>query len=139
MLEVWLPLLAFMTLIGTWYHVLRLRERATAHARRLCEQHGVQLLDDSVALHRLRVNWRRGALQVMREYGFETSRGGDDRQPAIITLLGDRIVGESMPARDDHDAMAPAIRILHDVPPMRTAPGAGGKIVPITRARRTLH
>jgi hypothetical protein len=66
-LEVWLPLLAFMALIGSWYHVLRLRERATAHARRLCEQHGVQLLDDSVALHPLRLNWRRGALHVMRE------------------------------------------------------------------------
>lgn len=138
-LEIWLPLLAFMALIGTWYHVLRLRERATAHARRLCEQHGVQLLDDSVALHRLRANWRRGALHVMREYGFDTSRGGDDRRPATITLLGDRIVGESMPARDDRDAVVPTVRMLHDVPPMQAAPDADGKVVPITRARRTLH
>jgi len=112
-LEVWLPLLAFMALIGSWYHVLRLRERATAHARRLCEQHGVQLLDDSVALHRLRLNWRRGALHVMREYRFETSRGGDDRQPASVRLLGDRIVGESMPAPHHPDAGAHAFR---DVP-----------------------
>ena len=66
MLEVWLPLLALMVLIGSWHHVLRLRERATVHARRLCERHGVQLLDDSVALHRLRADWRRGTLQVMR-------------------------------------------------------------------------
>lgn len=138
-LEIWLPLLAFMALIGMWYHVLRLRERATAHARRLCEQHGVQLLDDSVALHRLRVNWRRGALHVMREYRFDTSRGGDDRQSATINLLGDRIVGESMPARDDRDAAAPTVRMLHDVPSMQAAPDADGKVVPITRARRTLH
>ncbi|HKU79416.1 MAG TPA: DUF3301 domain-containing protein, partial [Rhodanobacteraceae bacterium] len=72
MLEVWLPLLAVAAIAAWWYHVLRLRERATAHARRLCERHGVQLLDDSVALHRLRMNWRRGTLHVTREYRFET-------------------------------------------------------------------
>lgn len=138
MLEVWLPRLAFMVLIGSWYHVLRLRERATAHARRLCERHGVQLLDDSVALHRLRMNWRRGALHVMREYRFETSRGGDDRQPASIRLLSGRIVGESMPAAHRPDAAAHAFR---DVPgvPARHAPDGDANIVPITRARRTLH
>lgn len=138
-LEIWLPLLAFMALIGTWYHVLRLRERATAHARRLCEQHGVQLLDDSVALHRLRANWRRGALHVVREYRFDTSRGGDDRQSATITLLGDRIVGESMPAHADRDAVAATVQALHGAAPMQTVPDAGNRVVSITRARRTLH
>jgi hypothetical protein len=140
-LEVWLPLLAFLVLIGSWYHVLRLRERATAHARHLCESQGVQLLDDSVALHRLHLNWRRGTLHVLREYRFETSRGGDDRQPASVRLLGDRIVGESISARHDpdNDAAVPPIRVLHGVPPMQTAPDAGNKVVPITRARRTLH
>ena len=139
MLEVWLPLLAFMALIGSWYHVLRLRERATAHARRLCEQHGVQLLDDSVALHRLRLNWRRGALHVMREYRFETSRGGDDRQPASVRLLGDRIVGESMPAPHHPDAGAHAFRDVPGLPAAWRTPDDDGNIVPITRARRTLH
>ena len=139
MLEVWLPLLAFMVLIGSWYHVLRLRERATAHARRLCERYGVQLLDDSVALHRLRLDWRRGALHVMREYRFETSRGGDDRQPASIRLLGDRIMGESMPGPHHPDAEVHAFRDVPDVPAARRAPDGDANIVPITRARRTLH
>lgn len=141
MLEVWLPLLAFMALIGAWYHVLRLREHATAHARRLCERDGVQLLDDSVALHRLRVNRRRGALHVMREYRFETSRGGDDRQPASITLIGDRVVGASMPARagSGHDAPTPAIHQLHVIPPQQADTDRDNNVVPITRARRTLH
>lgn len=139
MLEVWLPLLALMVLIGSWHHVLRLRERATVHARRLCERHGVQLLDDSVALHRLRADWRRGTLHVMREYRFETSRGGDDRQPASIRLLGDRIVGESMPSPHHPDAGAHAFRDVPDVAAAWRAPDGDGNIVPITRARRTLH
>jgi hypothetical protein len=138
-LEVWLPLLAFMVLIGSWYHVLRLRERATAHARRLCERHGLQLLDDSVALHRLRLNWRRGTLHVMREYRFETSRGGNDRQPASVRLLGDRIVGESMPAPHHPDAEAHAFRDMPGVPAAWRTPDGDANIVPITRARRTLH
>ena len=139
MLEVWLPLLALMVLIGSWHHVLRLRERATVHARRLCERHGVQLLDDSVALHRLRADWRRGTLHVMREYRFETSRGGDDRQPASIRLLGDRIVGESMPSPHHPDTGAHAFRDVPDVAAAWRAPDGDGNIVPITRARRTLH
>jgi hypothetical protein len=138
-LEVWLPLLALMVLIGSWHHVLRLRERATVHARRLCERHGVQLLDDSVALHRLRADWRRGTLHVMREYRFETSRGGDDRQPASIRLLGDRIVGESMPSPHHPDAGAHAFRDVPDVAAAWRAPDGDGNIVPITHARRTLH
>ena len=140
-LEVWVPLLGSMVLVGSWYHVLRLRERATAHARQLCERNGLQLLDDSVAMHRLRVNWRRGALHVMREYRFETSRGGDDRQPASIRLLGDRVVGERMPARNDLgiEAAAPVVPVLRSVPPVQAAPEADSNVVSITRARRTLH
>jgi hypothetical protein len=118
--------------------VLRLRERATAHARHLCESQGVQLLDDSGAYHRQHQNWRLGTLHVMRESRFETRRGGDDRQPASVRLLGDRIVGESMPAPHHPDAGAP-FRDVPGLPVARHAPGGDTNIVPITRARRTLH
>lgn len=142
MLEIWLPLLAIAAAIAGWYHVLRLREHVTAHARKLCEQYGVQLLDDSVALHRLRIKHQRGALRVTREYRFETSCGGNDRQSASITLHGDRIVGTSMPARAASAADASA----HAAPftprtaaTMADAATTGGNVVPFTRARRTLH
>ena len=140
-LEVWLPLLLCMALAGTWYHVLRLHERAVLHARRVCEQHGLQLLDDSVSLHRVRASWRRRALQVAREYRFDTSLGGHDRQAASITLLGDRVVGASLPQRDGyaHDAPAPSVHVLHDIPPAQADAGAGNNVIPLARARRTLH
>lgn len=141
MLEVWLPLLLCMAIAGTWYHVLRLRERAVLHARRVCEQHGLQLLDDSVALHRVRASWRHRALQVTREYRFDTSLGGHDRQTASITLLGDRVMGASLPQRDgfDYNGSMSSGRVLHDIPPARADIGAGNNVVPLTRARRTLH
>lgn len=139
MLEVWLPLLSCMFIAGTWYHVLRLRERAILHARRICEQHGLQLLDDSVALHRVHASWRHRALQVTREYRFDTSLGGHDRQAASITLLGDRVVGASLPSQPPSP----------DAPPAATSPFAPatlarsgefpGNVVPLDRRRRTLH
>lgn len=140
MLEVWLPLLSLLALAATWYHVLRLREHVTAHARKLCEQSGLQLLDDSVSLHRLRANWRDGALRVTREYRFETSRGGDDRQTASITLHGDRIIGSSMPSVPVPATFAttsvatPSLR-----PTLPRQDSASGNVVPFERGRRTLH
>lgn len=139
MLEVWLPLLSIAAIAVWWYHALRLRERAVAHARRLCERQGLQLLDDSVALHRLRINWRHGALHVTREYRFDTSLGGNDRRAASITLLGERIVSASLPEHDAPAAHAP-VSSLDALPPRTTSEAhPDGNIVPITRARRTLH
>lgn len=140
MLEVWLPLLAILALTTWWYHVLRLRERATARARRVCEQLGLQLLDDSVALHRLRLNWRRGPLHVTREYRFDTSLGGNDRRTASITLLGNRIVSASLPEGVPVDpATTTSVRVSYGIPLPTPGRDGGSNVIPISRARRTLH
>ncbi|HJR12168.1 MAG TPA: DUF3301 domain-containing protein [Rhodanobacteraceae bacterium] len=139
MLEIWLPLLSITALGMWWYHALRLRERAIAHARHLCERRGLQLLDDSVALHRLRMNWRHGSLHVTREYRFDTSFGGNDRRAASLTLLGDRIVSASAPQREAPATPAPASPYGALPPRIASETHPGDNIVPITRARRTLH
>ncbi|MDE2223677.1 MAG: DUF3301 domain-containing protein [Xanthomonadaceae bacterium] len=139
MLEIWLPLLSITALGMWWYHALRLRERAVAHARRLCERRGLQLLDDSVALHRLRMNWRHGGLHVTREYRFDTSLGGNDRRAASLTLLGDRIVSASAPQREAPATPAPASPCGALPPRIASEAHPSDNIVPITRARRTLH
>ena len=83
MLEVWLPLLSIAAVAMWWYHVLRLRERAVAHARDLCERHGMQLLDDSVALHRLHVDWRHRPPRVTR-----LPHSGGTEKPGPTALVG---------------------------------------------------
>lgn len=140
-LQVWLPLLGFVVLGWSWYHVLRLREHAVSQARQLCERHGVQLLDGSVSLRRLRANWRNGSLHVTREYRFDTSVDGHDRRSASITLFGDRIVSANVPERKPFDGgvtPAPAPRCC---PP--SEPGRGSSstdnVIPVGRIRRTLH
>ena len=141
MLEVWLPLLGIIALTGSWYHVLRLREHATTRARRICEQHGLQLLDDSVALHRMGFDWRHGALRITREYRFDTSLGGNDRRTASITLHGDRIVSARVPERDGFgdETATLAVGPVHGVPPASPDTDANNHVVPITHARKTLH
>lgn len=137
-LEVWLPLLGLMALGAAWYHVLRLRERATLHARQLCERHGLQLLDDSVGLHRLHARWRNGTLQVTREYRFDTSLGGDDRRTASITLLGERIVATRLPSQEPSPGAPVATSPF--VPATLARSGEfPDNVVPLNRRRRTLH
>lgn len=90
--EIWgLALLA--GLAGFWWDGLKKREIAVLAARRACERAGVQLLDATVALARLRL--RRDADQrarFYREFAFEFSDTGDDRQPGRVFLLGERLL-----------------------------------------------
>ncbi|TAN05187.1 MAG: DUF3301 domain-containing protein [Rhodanobacteraceae bacterium] len=124
----------------SWYHALRLREHAVALARSTCERHALQLLDDSVALHRLRMRWRRGALHILREYRFDVSEGGNDRRTASFTLLAGRVVAASLPARRAPPPTPPVSACAPQMTPRAPSPGgAGNNVVPITRGHRTLH
>jgi hypothetical protein len=92
-----LLLLLLAGLAWFWWDSLQKREIALAAARRACESAGVQFLDASVALRKLRV--RRDAMQrarFYREYAFEYSTQGDDRQPGWVWLLGPRVVNVTL-------------------------------------------
>lgn len=72
-----------------WYDTLRAREAAIRFARQLCEQHQVQLLDQTVTLQRVWVKRnRRGRLNWLRTYHFEFSETGATRQIGIVSLSG---------------------------------------------------
>ncbi len=91
-------LLAGLAGLGAfWWDGLQKRELALQAARRVCEQAGVQLLDDTVALRRLAL--RRDPemrARVYREYGFEYSSVGDDRQAGRVYLLGRRVLSADL-------------------------------------------
>ena len=88
-----LLLLLLAALAWFWWDSLQKREIALASARQACEHAGVQFLDASVALRKIRL--RRDSDQrarLHREYGFEYSTEGDDRQTGRVWLLGGRVV-----------------------------------------------
>jgi hypothetical protein len=89
----WLATGALLGLGWLWWDGLKKRELAVKAARRVCDQAGVQLLDETVAMRRMRL--RRDARQqvrLYREYGFEYSDTGNNRLPGRVYLLGDQVL-----------------------------------------------
>jgi len=75
-----------------WYAGMQVREQAVAVGRRACADAGLQFLDDSVALSRIRfARNSSGQLQFLRDYRFEFSDTGDNRRPGVVRMLGDRV------------------------------------------------
>lgn len=65
---------------------------ARGAAKRYCEQHGVQFLDQNVVLNG--VKFARSTQQlfaIQRRYYFEFSSVGDHRYQGIVVMLGNRI------------------------------------------------
>lgn len=76
-------------LVWWWVASLRAREAALTACRRACAREGVQLLDETIALHGLGLaRDRDGRLRVRRTYAFEFSLGGDDRRRGEAVCLG---------------------------------------------------
>lgn len=92
-----LSLLVIGGLITAWMKLSRAREIAVAAARRHCELHGLQLLDETVGLRAVR--WRRidGERRLERGYGFELSIDGADREPGRLWMIGQRVSGLTLP------------------------------------------
>jgi hypothetical protein len=69
------------------------RDRAIALAKQHCEHLEVQLLDDTIAL--LKVKFKkdqRGNLAISRLYEFEFTSTGDQRYKGELTLHGKRLM-----------------------------------------------
>lgn len=86
-------ILALMALLAGafWYDSAGARERARALGKTACRRLGVQLLDDTVGLRRIRPGRNaRGRVCLVRDYGFEFSPDGAARLPGLIRLRGRR-------------------------------------------------
>jgi len=94
---------ALIVLLGWfWYDGSLAKEVAMRAARRACERHGQQLLDETVVLGRLRPQRdRSGRMRWWRLYRFEFSGDGERRSSGEVTLLGRRIMGLTL-ALDGH-------------------------------------
>ncbi|MEJ2327007.1 MAG: DUF3301 domain-containing protein [Chromatiaceae bacterium] len=78
-----------LTLLGWfWLDSLRARELATGIARAACAQRGLQFLDQTVALHHLRVRRVPQGLRWRRVYRFDFSEEGVGRQTGYLVLIG---------------------------------------------------
>ena len=100
MLDLFVVIL-FLAALLFWWDSLGARESARVAGKRACEQHQVQLLDDTVAIDRLRVKRSTyGRLQFYREYRFEFSYSGEERSFGRVVLLGRRVLNVDLALRE---------------------------------------
>lgn len=92
-----LPLLILLALVGLWLKLSRARELAVAEARRQCERHGLQLLDETVGLCGVRLRPIHGQRRLERCYSFEVSIDGNDRETGRLWMTGNSFTGLSLP------------------------------------------
>jgi Protein of unknown function (DUF3301) len=99
MIESMLPLILILLGFYIWQNALRARDRARVLSHNLCARVGVQLLDQTVALKRLRIQRIPGeGLRVRRCYGFELSTDGQDRLRGSLDLLDGEMVAYDLPS-----------------------------------------
>ena len=91
-MEVVLALLAIFVAVWYWQDSLRSRELTLKYCRRICEEHNVQFLDQSVHVAKFRLG--RAASQkicIRRFYAFEFSVGGADRHNGVAVVADGKL------------------------------------------------
>ncbi len=118
-----LLLLALAAVVGLWLKLNVAREGAMREARQQCQQHGLQLLDETVGLRGLRLRRVNGLRMIERCYGFEVSIDGHDREPGRLWMIGNVLSSLSLPT----------IELLpHEEVAARSAlPAPSGNVVPL--------
>lgn len=95
-----------------WYAGMQVREQAVAVGRRACTGAGLQFLDESVALSRIRfARNANGQLQFLRDYRFEFSDTGDNRRPGLVRMLGERVEWVSLDGEWQTGQSAEVVRL----------------------------
>ena len=88
-----LIVLLLLAVLGFWWDSLGARQAAREAGRRVCSQKGLQFLDDTVAISRLRVQRDQGGRLVFyREYRFEYSLSGEERLRGSVDVVGRQVL-----------------------------------------------
>ncbi len=74
-----------------WLDTARARDQARLVARRLCEEAGVQLLDQTVSLRRTVPRRTVSGFTLARAFVFEFSEDGASRREGRLFLVGQRL------------------------------------------------
>lgn len=82
------PILILLLLGWFWLDSLRARELALGICRAGCERRDLQLLDQAVALRRLRLTWGREGVRLRRVYRFDFSEEGLGRRNGYLVMRG---------------------------------------------------
>jgi hypothetical protein len=122
-----LLLLVLLAIAGVWLVLSRARDRAIHEARLRCQQHGLQLLDETVGLSGLRLRRFHGRRVLERRYSFEVSIDGNDREAGHLWMIGPLLSALILPTIELYTP---------DQPIEQTSTGGGANVVPFRRPYR---
>ena len=75
-----------------WWRTQEIKHYALKVARRHCDELSLQMLDESIALKRIRLRRsERGAFNLVREFVFEFSSTGDERYIGLVEVFGRKV------------------------------------------------
>ncbi len=107
-------ILLFLCIVGVlwfWRDSLRARETVLARCRDYCGRYQYQLLDATVAIHRVRPRrTASGSLALQRQYQFEYSIAGVERRRGHATIFNGKITDIYLEQED-------GTRLLEGMPP----------------------
>lgn len=84
-------------LLNHWWRSRDAKAFALLYAAQRCQELDLQLLDQSIVLHKIRLKRGDGGMpQWWREYRFEFSSTGVERFPGSLTMSGYRLLSIEM-------------------------------------------
>jgi len=128
--------------IWFWLDSARAREIATERARIECRRRGLLLLDDTVALRRLRLRATPQGLRFRRQFDFDFNDGTEARYRGGVTLLGVQVADFDLggwrdlgrPVGVPTGVEVPVPTLPAAKPPADTSPSEyGGNVIPLRR------
>lgn len=89
--------------IWFWIDSMKVRESVLRHCKLACERIGVQLLDQTVVLRKLRLSRKqRGQVMIERHFTFEFSSEGEDRHTGVAVMQGNYLLSMYLESYDSN-------------------------------------
>lgn len=93
----WLLVGIGIFVIWLWWDGLGAKEIARNRSKQLCQQSGVQFLDDTVSMIKIRFcRHTSGRLGLYRRFGFEFSTDGEFRYRGYVDMFGEAVLDTYM-------------------------------------------
>lgn len=87
-----LSLLIIFAAVWFWLDSLKARDLARTSATETCRRQGLQLLDATVSMGRIKLGRNTmGRVTLMRIFTFDYSQDGVSRQQGFVVLIGHRV------------------------------------------------
>jgi hypothetical protein len=125
-----LLLLFLLAIGGAWLSLSRARDKAIQEARARCDQHGLQLLDETVGLSGLRLRRIQGQRVIERRYSFEVSIDGNDREAGHLWMIGNVLTALILPTIELYTPEQ------EEASPSHPSASAQGNVLPFRRPAR---